>query len=268
MIPFLFALLIAIPFGCFVHFSVEEMEKEKLRFLYFSHKKNDDESLFLKLNRPAAQILVKRFSLGEIPAFALLLGLELGGMFLFLLGFGIPQFLAGALMGGAYPYLWRRHQRISRLTRIKRELPLVIDLLAILVGAGIDIFQALKRIESFLPKNDLVVELSRMLSEVQLGKTRQEALQHFKERVPIIEVRSLVAMLSQTLKLGSPLAPVLIANADQMRASRFLEAERLGVKAAQKILFPLIFCVLPSVFITIFSPLAIRFYTQGLEGFL
>lgn len=268
MIPFLCALLIAVPCGFLVHFSVEEMEKEKLRFRYFSLKKNDDESLFMKLNRPATQILVKRFSLGEIPAFTLLMGVELGGVFLFLLGFGVSQFLAGALIGGAYPYLWLRHQRIARLTRIKRELPLVIDLLAILVGAGIDIFQALKRIESFLPKNDLVVELSQMLSEVQLGKTRQEALQRFKERVPIIEVRSLVSMLSQTLKLGSPLAPVLIANADQMRASRFLEAERLGVKAAQKILFPLIFCVLPSVFITIFSPLAIRFYTQGLEGFL
>lgn len=262
MISLFCALLIAGSVGFLAYLIVEEMEKEKLRFQYFSLKKSStEESLFLTLNRPAIQKMARKIKTpppaiqkmiqesgfkevlngSEWIAWMVIMGLEFGLIFMFLFGPGILKCVLGFLVGGSYPYFWLRSERSNRLGRIKKDLPLVIDLLAILVSAGMDIFQALKRIEELLPKNDLISELSQMLEEVGLGKTRKEALQSFKKRIPILEVRSLVSMLTQTLQLGSPLAPVLIANADQMRSQRFMEAERLGVKAAQKILCHLFF---------------------------
>ena len=166
------------------------------------------------------------------------------------------------------PWFFRILTKKRRLAAIRLQLPLIMDLLAISVQAGIDLIQAIQKIVSHLPKSELLYELEKILEDLKLGRTRKEALQNFKERIPLIEIAQFISLLIQTIQLGSPLGPVLLANAQQMRESRLREVERLGMKAAIKILFPLIFFILPSVFLLIFAPLGIRYLTGGMANIL
>lgn len=156
----------------------------------------------------------------------------------------------------------------KKLKSIRRDLPFVIDLLSISVQAGLDIIQALHRIVLHLPERPLRFEIEKIFEDLKLGKTRKEAFLGFKERVKLLEVAQFVSLLVQAFELGSPLAPVLTANAEQMRESRFSQAERLGQQAALKILFPLIFLIMPSILLLIFAPLALRYLGGGFGGML
>ncbi|OGQ46460.1 MAG: hypothetical protein A3H42_00165 [Deltaproteobacteria bacterium RIFCSPLOWO2_02_FULL_46_8] len=185
-----------------------------------------------------------------------------------LFGFSFFSLFIGLLVGAGYPFLWLTLKKTERWRLIRKDLPLVMDLLALSVGAGLDMMQAIQKMVKLLPATPLLTAFEEVLSDLKLGQTRKESLQHFKEKMPLPEIRQFVALLLQAIQLGTPLAPVLLASAEQMRTERFLEVERLGIKASQKILLPLIFCILPSVFLTIFAPLGIRFLTKGFEGFL
>ncbi len=151
-------------------------------------------------------------------------------------------------------------EKKERFLKMRRDLPLVMDLLAISVAAGMEMMQAIQKIAAVFPKEGIVEEFNRMLHELRLGKTRKEALLSLKTRAPLPEIKTLVSFLVQAIRLGTSLGPVLVASADQMRTGRFLDAEKMGIKAAQKILFPMIFCIFPSVFLTLFAPLTIRFF--------
>ena len=194
----------------------------------------------------------------EWLAFKIVLALEA-----VLLGLVSPLFLWGALPAFFWPDLWLWQIQKERRQKIERELPLVMDLLALSVEAGLDFVPALKRIADFLCTTLLGEELKKVIEEMQLGFSRLEALQNFGRRLPLKAVRNLVAHLSQTVKLGAPLGPVLSAQADRLRALRFQAAEKAGIYAAQKMLFPLVLCIVPSVFIIIFGPLMARWYYGG-----
>ncbi|MDP2600318.1 MAG: type II secretion system F family protein [Deltaproteobacteria bacterium] len=196
----------------------------------------------------------------EFAAFVFCLAAESAALFSLFFGFSFSPFFWGALSGAAYPFLWLLQAKKERFANIRRDLPTVMDLLAVSVSAGLDMMQALERIVAKLPKRGLVEEIDQMLHELKLGKTRKEVLISLKERVPLPEMKTLISFLVQAIMLGTSMGPVLIAGADQMRHQRFLDAEKLGIQASQKILFPLIFCILPAVFLTIFSPLVIRYY--------
>jgi len=189
---------------------------------------------------------------------------------------GLALYLSRALENQSLRLKWLKSGRIKKtenyfskrkkLKSIRRDLPFVIDLLSISVQAGLDIIQALQRIVIHMPEQSLRFELEKILEDLKLGKTRKEAFLGFKERVKLLEVAQFVSLLVQAFELGSPLAPVLTANAEQMRDNRFSQAERLGQQAALKILFPLIFLIMPSIILLIFGPLAIRFLTEGFGG--
>lgn len=166
------------------------------------------------------------------------------------------------------PWPLRLFQEKRRKGAIRLQLPLLMDLLAVAVAAGLDWIQALARMVHLLPKMELTEEIEKILTDLKLGKSRREALASFQKRVGLKEASQFASTLIQTLKLGSPLSPVLEANALAMREMRFRHAERLGYQASLKILVPLIFCILPSVFLLIFAPLALRFLDQGWEGLL
>lgn len=159
----------------------------------------------------------------------------------------------------AEPWPLRFFNRRRKLEAIRLELPFIMDLLAVSVQAGMDWIQAMQKIVVRHPQSPLVLELKIFLDDLELGKTRREALGALKTRVALEEINQFIALLIQTLKLGSPLAPVLSALASQMRERRLFLIEKLGAQASLKILFPLVFCILPSVFLTLFTPLALRY---------
>ena len=98
-----------------------------------------------------------------------------------------------------------------------------------------------------------------MLQQIQLGTNRGDSLRDMGWRIDLGEIASLVAVLVTADQMGSPLGPVLRVQSDLIRTQRFTKAEKKGAAASQKLLFPLIFFIMPAVFIMIFGPVILGF---------
>lgn len=150
-------------------------------------------------------------------------------------------------------------RRKKRELAIVRGMPNTVDVLSLSVEAGLEFLLALQRqVERGLP-GPLRDELATILNDIRLGKSRSEALKAFASRVEIPEVSSFVSVLVQADALGASIGPVLKSQAERMRVERFQRAEREGAKASQKILFPLVFFIFPSVLIVILGPVVLQF---------
>lgn len=266
--PFLLAAMLSGAFGWLAYFFVRAWERGTARAKWQGRWKTlQEEGPLLAWNRPLIILLLPIFK-KNIYAWEFLLLIEGGFLFCVIFKFSFTVFFSFGLMSASYPPIQSYFEKKNRLAAIQRELPLLMDLLALLVAAGLDMMQALQRISTALPASPLLREIQQMLHDLKLGHTRKEALILFRTRISLFEMRQFLTLLLNALELGAPLAPVLLSGAEQMRQSRFLRAEKAGIQAGQKILIPLIFCILPAVFLTIFAPLFLRFYFGGIEGWL
>jgi len=162
-------------------------------------------------------------------------------------------------IGCFFPDAWIDGQVQERQANIRRSLPYVMDLLTLSVEAGLDFISGIGKVCEKAKAGPLVDEFSYMLGEIQLGASRQQALRNFSYRTDMPETRSFSALLIQADILGASVGPVLRAQSDLIRTQRFQRAERQGAYASQKILFPLILCIMPAVFVVIFGPIALNF---------
>lgn len=171
-------------------------------------------------------------------------------------GMGIPTWtMFGMVIGGyMYPSIWVNGARKRRHEEIRLQLPFVIDLLTLSTEAGLDFIGALQKVVEKTRSGPLVSEIERMLQQIQLGTTRADSLRDFGWRIDLSEIASLVAVLVTADQMGSPLGAVLRVQSELIRTSRFVNAEKKGAAASQKLLFPLIFFIMPAVFIMIFGP--------------
>lgn len=167
------------------------------------------------------------------------------------------------LLGFIFPDSWLNGQVRERQNKIRRALPYVMDLLTLSVEAGLDFVQGVGKVCDKAKNSPLIDELSFFLRELQVGASRQQALRNLAWRVEMQEMRSFSALLIQADILGASVGPVLRAQSDLIRTQRFQRAERQGAYAAQKILFPLILCIMPAVFIVIFGPVILNFVYGG-----
>jgi len=163
------------------------------------------------------------------------------------------------LLGNFFPDIWLNSLVKERQNQIKRALPYVMDLLTLSVEAGLDFVQGVGKVCEKAKRSPLIQELSFFLGEIRVGASRQQALRSLAWRANMPEIRSFSALLIQADILGASVGPVLRAQSDLVRTRRFQEAERKGAYAAQKILFPLILCIMPAVFVVIFGPIALSF---------
>jgi len=148
------------------------------------------------------------------------------------------------------------HQlRQVRQLEIRLALPYVVDLLCLSMEAGLDFMGAIAKVVDRAPPSPLTEELSGVLKDIQLGKTRAEAMRSMADRVDMTEMSSFVATLVSSDAMGASIGNVLRAQADTMRSERLVKAEKLGAQASQKILVPLVFFILPSVLLMIFGPI-------------
>lgn len=193
---------------------------------------------------------------------------------LFFLGFGLmmlnflryPLWLApifGAL-GALLPYVWLNDRVKKRHKAIGRELPYSLDLLTLAVEAGLDFASAVQTVVQRSRKGALHEELSIMLNEIRMGKTREESLRNLAARVSYGPLTQFVANLVQADKMGTSLGKVLRIQSTQMRIDRTHRAEKLAGEAPVKLLFPLILCIFPTVFMILFGPIVYRLVTGGL----
>lgn len=144
----------------------------------------------------------------------------------------------------------------NRRQQIRKDLPDALDLLTITVEAGLAFDAAVTQVARNT-EGPLAEEFFRVLQEIQLGRSRGEALEQMAERVDVEELDIFVSAVVQADALGIPIAQVLRVQAKEMRIKRSQRAEEAAQKVPVKILFPLIFCILPSLFVVVIGPAAV-----------
>jgi tight adherence protein C len=149
----------------------------------------------------------------------------------------------------------------KRQHRIRLSLADALDLLVVSVEAGLGLDQALARVaqELAFAHPDLSSELRLVNLELLAGKARSEALRNLAERTGVDDLSSLVAMLVQTDKFGTSVAHSLRVFSDTLRTKRRQRAEEAAAKTGVKMVFPLVVCIFPAIWIVTIGPAAIRF---------
>lgn len=163
------------------------------------------------------------------------------------------------VLGFLFPYKWLLDRIKIRTNAMVKELPLVVDMLALSTRAGLGFVAGIERLTRKRKPSPLMEELTTFLQEVQMGANRQDALRNMASRCDSPEMNQFIIVLIQASNLGVPISRVLRAQSEKMRSERFQKAERLGAEATQKILFPLIFIIMPAVLIVVLGPLVITF---------
>ena len=157
------------------------------------------------------------------------------------------------MVGYFAPNLALYQMGYNRREQMRRELPDALDLLTISVEAGLAFDAALSQVARNTT-GPLAEEFFRVLQEMQIGLGRADALRALGDRTDLPELRGFVTAMVQADSFGIPIASVLRVQAHEMRVKRSQRAEELAQKVPVKILFPLIFCILPTLFIIVMGP--------------
>lgn len=167
--------------------------------------------------------------------------------------------VGGAVIGFYLPDVIIYDLGVRRQEAIARTLPDILDTLTVSVEAGLGFDAALAQVTRY-GKGPLAGEFARVLQEMQIGRSRMDALRAMAPRTRVPELRSFCAILVQASELGIPIASVLREQSREMRVRRRQRAEEAAQKVPVKILFPLIFCLFPSLFIVVLGPGAISIF--------
>jgi len=160
-------------------------------------------------------------------------------------------------LGAAAPWFWLAEKGRARKEAIARQLPFVLDLLALALEAGTDLLGALARVSERMRPGALRDELVHALRELHLARPRREVFADLAARTGSPELGRLVAVLLQADRMGAPLAESLRLLADQVLQERFLLAEKKAAQAPVKMLLPLVAFIFPAVFLVLFAPIAL-----------
>lgn len=199
-----------------------------------------------------------RVSAGKVVGFFAALVVSM----LFSLAIGLPMVIALVVVVGASvagymaPNLYLYQQTYNRSALMQKALPDAIDLLTISVESGLGFDAAIAQVARNT-EGPLAHEFARMLQEMQIGRGRSEALRSFAERTNLPDVRSFVGAMVQADAFGIPVGQVLRVQSSEIRVKRRQWAEEMAQKVPVKILVPLIFCILPCLFIAVLGPAGI-----------
>jgi len=186
------------------------------------------------------------------------------------MGLNVAHPIVLILVFGAIGYffsdLWINGHIKDRQQQIRLAIPFVVDLLSLCTEAGLDFMAAIQRVVQKAKRSPLIEELEQVLNELKLGTTRADALRNMSDRINMSEISSLVAVLVTADKMGASISTALKSQSDQIRSERFIRAEKAGAAASQKILFPLIFFIVPAVFIVVLGPLVAKLLQQLFTG--
>jgi len=166
-----------------------------------------------------------------------------------------------AILGYMLPGFGLARQTEKQKKLIGNGLPDALDLLIVCVEAGMGLDQAIAKAAEELAVSHpaLSEELSIITSEIRAGKPRMEAFKNFAERTKVDDVRQLVSILIQTDRFGTSVAQALRTQAEVSRTKRRQRAEERAQKLGVKLVFPLVFCLFPSMYVVTLGPAIIKF---------
>jgi tight adherence protein C len=167
--------------------------------------------------------------------------------------------IAGFL-GIAMPNLVLERMKLRRMRRIRNGFPDALDLLVVCSEAGLGLNAAIERVSVELETThpDLAEELALVNAETRVGVERLDALRNLAQRTGLDDIRGLVALLTQSLRLGSGVADTLRIYAEEFRDKRMQKAEELAAKIGTKMIFPLVTCLFPGFFTVVIGPAALK----------
>jgi tight adherence protein C len=205
--------------------------------------------------KSGAFIAVTSLSTLSLTVIALLIGLWIGA--------GVLRTIAYSLGLGVLVVLifvvWLYTSASGSVKRIERALPDAIDLLVVSVEAGLGFDQAISKITERM-KGPLAEEFAKALQDMKLGKQRHVALRDLARRTGSQTLSTFVAMIVQATQMGVSIGRVLRIQSDSQRRERRQRAEELAMQAPIKMLFPLVFCIFPALFVVILGPGVIQIY--------
>jgi tight adherence protein C len=205
-------------------------------------------------DQPEAAVL---YTVAEI-ALPVLAGLVTLGWFRS--GTGVLVALFVAALAYMAPGFWISGRIAKRKREIQNGLPDALDLLLVSMEAGAGMDQSLIKVsnEMHLAYPALTDEFRRIVTEIRAGRPRAEALRQFAERTKVEEVRSLVLTMIQTDKFGTSIGQALRTHAETARVKRRQRAEERAQKLGVKMVFPLVFCLFPAMFVIVLGPSVLR----------
>src|SRR3954451_7294110 len=159
----------------------------------------------------------------------------------------------GLLMGYTVPEFWLGGRVRKRQHAILLQIPDALDLLTISVRAGLGFDGALGKVVEKL-KGPLTDEFRRALAEIRVGKARRDSLRDIVPRTEVQALSNFIGAIIQAEQLGVSISKVLQVQSEQLRIERRQRAEEQAAKAPIKMLFPLVRCIFPSLFIVILGP--------------
>jgi tight adherence protein C len=222
--------------------SPSEMGKLQRRLVAAGYRNNEALIVFLGIRVACAAVL---FAALALPLFVRP---------------NIVMAFGGAGLGYILPNIVLARLEKRRQHRIRLSLPDALDLLVVSVEAGLGLDQAMQRVgeELVFAHPELCEELRLINFELRAGKARSDALHNLGERTGVDDVQSLVAMLVQTDKFGTSIAKSLRVHSDTLRTKRRQRAEEAAAKTGVKMVFPLVLCIFPAIWVVTLGPAAIK----------
>jgi tight adherence protein C len=225
--------------------SPKEMGSLRLRLVQAGYRRDEALTIFFGIRVAFALSLFSLFSAGILgrPNLTMALG-----------ALGLGYILPGMVLA-------RMAKR--RAHRIRLSLADALDLLVVSVEAGLGLDQALTRVgqELAFAYPELSDELRLINLELRAGKPRAEALRNLADRTGVDDLSSLVTMLIQTDKFGTSVAQSLRVYSETLRTKRRQRAEEAAAKTGVKMVFPLVVCIFPAIWVVTIGPAAIKFIT-------
>jgi tight adherence protein C len=190
-----------------------------------------------------------------------------GARIVLALGLGFLMFTVAPILW-VLPGFYIGRRVASRQHQIQRSLPDALDLLVVCVEAGLALNQALLRVSEEIANISPVLgeQLAMVNLEIRAGSAREEALQNLAMRTGVDDIQSFVTMLIQTDRFGTSIADALRVHSEDLRTKRRQLAEEASAKTAIKMLFPLVFCIFPAMFVVILGAAIIQI-VQALSAF-
>jgi tight adherence protein C len=161
--------------------------------------------------------------------------------------------LAVFLISAVAPGLWLGVRIRNRQDAIRRNLPDALDMLSVCAAAGLSFDQSLLRVGQTF-KTTIGQEFARVVAEMEVGVSRQQALRNLQVRVDLAELSSFVAMIVQSEVLGMSISDVLHAQAEQMRIQRQHRAKEAAQRLPAKMMIPLVFFIFPALLAVLLGP--------------